>query len=188
MTMHSKRPSLLSRGPLVAVLALALVGVAAPSASADDLDRMSGTSHWRDRGRLHAKAEWLEWYKARVAWRKARHELRLEAARNRHLAKLLRRGRPKLRDVRRIMRARLRRTRRRRAERRDPPRKRRPVRAAPQRRDVDEDEDEERDELETRGSRRRRLPEYKVKPEKLDKDGQAIDDEGDEVLRRSKKR
>ncbi len=159
-------------------------------ARADDLDKLSGTSHWRDTGQLHAKTEWLDWYKARVAWRQARHELRLQAARNRYLARLLRRGRPKIGEVQRIMRARLRRPsdapRRRQVRRRGPTptRRRAPARAE------DEDEDEDRDELETRrGSRsREREPVYRVKPERLDKSGQAIDDEGDAVLRRSGKR
>ncbi|MCK5800437.1 MAG: hypothetical protein KAI47_24780 [Deltaproteobacteria bacterium] len=153
------------------------------SAKADDLDKVTGTSQWRDQGRLQAKTEWIDWYKARRAWRLARQSFRLEAARNRLLARLLRRGRPKIRDVRRIVRARLTRPRAvtPRAPRQRVGRGRAPVRAA---------EDEDEDVLETRPSRRRAppAPAYKVKPERLDKDGQAIDDEGDALLRGSGKR
>lgn len=158
-------------------------------ARADDLDKLSGTEGWRDKGQLHAKTEWIDWYRARVAWRKARQEMRLERARNRHLALLLRRGRPRISEVRRIMRGRLRRPVR--SVRVRVERQRRPIpraAVAPRARaqePIDEDEDRGRDVLETRPVKKRPpAPAYKVKPERLDKSGQAIDDEGDALFRK----
>lgn len=153
---------------------------------ADDLDKISGTEGWRDKGQLHAKTEWKDWYRARVAWRKARQEIRLERARNIHLAQLLRRGRPRISEVRRIMRGRLRRPMptpvRVRVER-----QRRPAPAPRAEEPPDEDEDRARDVLETRPEKKRPVaPAYKVKPERLDKSGQAIDDEGDALLKKGR--
>ncbi len=170
----------------LALIVMAVGAFGGGSARADDLDKVTGTSQWRDQGRLQAKTEWIDWYKARCAWRLARQSFRLEAARSRQLARLLRRGRPKIRDVRRIVRARLSRPRgvtprAPRALRQRVGRGSAPVRPA---------EDEDEDVLETRPPRRRAppAPAYKVKPERLDKDGQAIDDEGDALLRGSGKR
>lgn len=124
-----------------------------------------------------------------MAWRKARQELRLERARNLHLAQLLRRGRPRIAEVRRILRGRLRRPVRRPVRVRARVERRRPAPRARVEEPPDEDEDRGRDELETRPVKKRPVePAYKVKPERLDKSGQAIDDEGDALFRKGKGR
>jgi len=96
-----------SIGIVCAVLGT-LTAAAAPVA-ADPLDRISGTERWGRAQERDPTAEWKAWLAARVQWRRARRWFRLERARNRRLAQLLRRGRPEKRAVQRILRSRLRR-------------------------------------------------------------------------------
>lgn len=52
---------------------------------ADDLDKLSGMEHWKDRGEVHADSDWKDWYKARIAWRRAMRVFLLEKAKNQRL-------------------------------------------------------------------------------------------------------
>jgi hypothetical protein len=64
---------------------------------ADALDEVTGTEGWNAPVKIDEhKLEWQDWYRCRVVWRRALRDLRLQRARNRRLARLLRgRGAPK---------------------------------------------------------------------------------------------
>jgi hypothetical protein len=144
---------------------------------------MTGTEAWKTAGPESRQQEWQEWYRARASWRRARAELLVQRQRSHQLALMMRRSPdgPDLRQVRRVVRSR--------------PRSRPPAAdaGAPQTgADLDAF-------LNTRGRRRSppaaaggrasrdRTPEpppwVKVPLERLDDRGQAIDDEGDRVLK-----
>lgn len=171
------------RGALCfAVLALCSCATARSAAGRDKgpLDRISGTEGWRDVVGVDTEAEWKTWYDGRKKWRSSRRAMRLERARNRYLARILARAGAGVLDrraVRRVVRARLR--------RRGAPSWQRPKRAT---RALDQDED---DLLLGRKRRRSETPEppawTKVPVERLDKDGQAVDSEGDRVLRKTRR-
>lgn len=181
-----------ARGPAL-ILAALLLGVSPAPAVADPLDRVSGTESWRQAGTESIESEWKDWYRARVAWRRARRELWIQRQRNQQLAWLLHRsrGRPNLQRARRII-------------RNNPRRVRRP---APRAR-VDADAilrqgGQDRRPIkvynpgpapvsrrgEPAGARTPEPPSWvKVPVERLDNSGQAIDDEGDRVLQNSGKK
>jgi hypothetical protein len=163
----------MSRWMTVSIVCVFLLGSLWGSAQADPLDRISGTEHWRGGGNKSDKQEWADWLRARIAWRKAKRMLLLERARNLHLARLRKRGRPSLGDVRRVMRARLRPS--------------QPVRVQTDRRPLAEP-----DAVLQVGRQKAPQPSpgpsYDVPVERLDKHGQAVDDEGDRILNQPKKR
>ncbi|MCA9673287.1 MAG: hypothetical protein KC503_47180 [Myxococcales bacterium] len=174
-----------ARVVVAALLAAAVLSLSAPAVRAGDpLDKVSGTEDWNQVVGVDIEREWRTWYSGRRKWRRARAAMRLERARNRYLARILARaGRVDRRALRRVTRARLR--------RRAPAWQRPPRRT----RDGDQDQDEDDDLLLDGHSRRRRPvgqrepPKWiKVPVERLDKDGQAIDNEGDRVLRDAAKK
>lgn len=165
---------------------IGLLAAVAPAA-ADPLDRVTGTESWKTAGPQSVETEWKDWFRARVMWRKARQDLRVQRRRNHQLAQLLRysgkRGRINLNRARHIMRA------------PTPAPAPAPRRAAPDHADADamlqHGKERRRPVKVYNGGRRGRqsadkTPEppswIKVPVERLDNSGQAIDDEGDRVL------
>ncbi len=169
---------------LQSLCALCLICAASPAA-ADPLDRVTGTESWKTAGPQSVETEWQEWFRARVMWRKARQDMRVQRRRNHKLAQLLRyskRGRINLNRARHIIRTP--------AAAPAPA----PRRAKPNHADADA--------MLRHGRRRRPVKTYdgdrprrrganntpeppswiKVPLERLDNSGQAIDDEGDRVL------
>lgn len=159
-----------------------VVALCAPAA-ADPLDRVTGTESWKTAGPQSIESEWKDWFRARVLWRKARQDLRIQRRRNHQLAQLLRRskrGRVNLNRARHIMRS-------------TPVRRRA---AAADHSDADAMLQQSRNrrrpvKVYNPGPRPRRgggadTPEppswVKVPVERLDNSGQAIDSEGDRVL------
>lgn len=135
-------------------LSLTMTG---PASAEDPLDQVSGTEDWgRARPQRNVRGEWADWYRARVKWRWARNLLRIEGARNRRLATVLRRAKALDRNtVRQLMQG----------DRED---------AAPS----------------PRGRKRKSKDSgagFEVPLERLDRDGQAIDEEGEKLLRQEKK-
>lgn len=154
---------------------------------ADPLDRVSGTESWKTAGPQSIEREWSDWYRARVLWRKARQEWRIQRRRNHQLALLLRhgrRGRIDLGQARNI------------------------IRSRPVRRVAVEDHSDADAMLQQGRSRQRPVKVYnptpqprgrgrsdtpeppswvKVPVERLDNSGQAIDNEGDRILEDSTK-
>jgi len=165
-----------------------LVFLFAVPAVADPLDRVSGTESWKTAGPQSIDREWKDWYRARVQWRKARQELRLQRRRNHQLALLLRhgrRGRIDLGQARQI------------------------IRSRPARRVAKDHSDADAMLQRHNRTRRRGVKVYnptpqprgegrsdtpeppswiKVPVERLDNSGQAIDNEGDRVLEDTTKR
>jgi hypothetical protein len=78
------------------------------SAAADPLDRVTGTEGWKVRVPENIKLEWRDWYRARVGWRKAARDLRVQRTRSLRLAALLARrgGGPDPAVVRRLLKSR----------------------------------------------------------------------------------
>jgi hypothetical protein len=142
----------------------------AAEASGDPLDKITGTEGWSSGKPENISSEWKDWYRCRISWRKATRELRIQRLKSRRLAKMLRRTPegPDLSDVRKVIRStRLTRT---------------PLSgslsASGRRRE--------------QGSTGPRTPDpptwIKVPVERLDAEGQAIDEEGDQMLKQLKRR
>lgn len=181
----------MKRGPLI-ILPLLLLGTPGLALGEDPLDGVSGTETWKVAGPEDSDQEWREWYQLRVRHRRARAELRLQMARSHQLSVFLRKGgkksRPDMKQVRKVMRARL---------------VSRPAKAAPRRGSAGRmtgdgtfllpgEEAGQVSELQVGRSHKRRkgaTPEppqwVKVPVERLDDSGQAIDDEGDAELERA---
>jgi len=168
---------------LCSLLPLILVLYAAP-AKADPLDGITGTESWKTAGPMSRDAEWKEWYRARVAWRRSLSEFRNQQKRSHRLALLLRRfpSGPRFHQVHKIVRDR--------ALQPAPPAAAAPGNPAGQRRPhtiLPEPKDE-------RSAKRRRktapqTPEppswVQIPVERLDNKGQALDEEGDRELKRA---
>lgn len=142
----------------------------AVEASGDPLDKITGTEGWSSGKTENIESEWKSWYRYRISWRKSARELRVQRLKSRRLAQMLRRTPegPDLSDVRKVIRStRLTPT---------PP----SGSLSPSGRRHDE------------GSTGPRTPDpptwIKVPVERLDAEGQAIDEEGDRVLKRTKRR
>lgn len=145
----------------------------AVEASGDPLDKVTGTEGWSSGKAESISVEWKDWYRCRISWRKAARELRVQRLKSRRLAQMLRRSSdgPDLADVRKVIRS-TRLTTTPSASSMPPGRSndRRPGKGPP-------------------GSRTPDPPSWiKVPVERLDVDGQAIDEEGDQMLKRLKKR
>lgn len=176
----------------------ALLLAASPALADDPFERLSGTEDWRVAGPEDPDKEWRDWYRLRVESRRSLADLRLQAARSHRLAVMLRKSagdRPDMGRVRKVMRARL-------VDRpKEKPAPRRnaagrveagafllPGETAAQVAELEEDRPR-RHRGRGRGRRGKRTPEpptwVKVPVERLDDSGQAIDDEGDAVLKKS---
>lgn len=153
-----------------------LLGSTSGDLRADPLDRVSGTEEWGAAGPENLDAERREWYRARVKMRRARVDFSAERARNQRLAAL--RGQrdhgPDLVEVRRVLRM---------------PRNSdgASVEQAPSTRPASATEPGRPGASSSRKPKDRTPdppPETRIPLERLDSSGQAIDEEGDEELRR----
>lgn len=160
-----------------------LVLYAAP-AKADPLDGITGTESWKTAGPMSRDAEWKEWYRARVAWRRSLSEFRNQQKRSHRLALLLRRfpSGPRFHQVHKIVRDRsLRPAASTAVSPRAPAGQRRPHTILPEPR--------------SEGGKKRRQktapqtpeppPWVQIPVERLDNKGQALDEEGDRELKRA---
>jgi hypothetical protein len=169
---------------------LAVLAASLPTpAVADPLDKVSGTEDWNKAGPENLELEWREWFRARVEWRRASRDLRVQRVISARLAPLLERADPPAQnDLLRIIRAGMGPVSTPRPA--DPgevrpepryPKRPRPPAPAPPPPDAD-DSDRTTD----------RTPDppgwSKVPVEKLDKDGQALDEEGERELNRATKK
>jgi hypothetical protein len=150
---------------------MVLIGLlGAGETQGDPLDRVTGTEGWSSGKAESISSEWKDWYRCRISWRKAARELRIQRLKSRRLAQMLKRTPegPDLSDVRQVIRS----------SRLTPAS---PAASLPpgSRRSGDR----------STGPRTPDPPAWiKVPVERLDVDGQAIDEEGDQVLKRLKKR
>jgi hypothetical protein len=148
----------------------ALLLLAGGAQAADPLDRVSGTEGWKVGLPESIGDELKDWYRARISWRKAGRELRVQRTRSRRLAQLITRSaaKPDPRSVRRVLRSRR-------------------VRAFTAGEGAVKEPDIRRGRRRP-GARRGSTPPppqwIKVPVERLDSRGQAIDDEGDRELRK----
>jgi hypothetical protein len=60
----------------------------------DPLDKVRGTTAWREAKEEDLEAEWEDWYRMRVLWRTGLRQQRIEKGRNERVAALLRLPRP----------------------------------------------------------------------------------------------
>lgn len=144
-------------------MALIWVLGGAADASGDPLDKLTGTEGWSTKKSESLSFEWKDWYRCRIGWRKASRELRLQRLKSRRLAQMLRRSAdgPDLADVRRVIRS------------------TRLGAVSPRQRPAGKGP----------GNGTREPPSWiKVPVERLDLDGQAIDSEGDQELKRLNRR
>ncbi len=148
----------------------ALLLLAGDARADDPLDRVSGTETWKVDLPESIGDELKDWYRARISWRKACRELRVQRTRSRRLARLLIRSAdgPDPQIVRRVLRSRR-------------------VRAVTAGEGAVKEPDIRRRRRRP-GARRGSTPAppewIKVPVERLDNRGQAIDDEGDRELRK----
>jgi hypothetical protein len=184
------RCAVIRRAPLLLGLLVVAWTARPATTAADPLDKVSGMEDWNRAGPENIDAEWKDWYRARVEWRRASRELRIQRAISVRLAPLLERvDAPTPGEIRRVIRTGM-----------GPSPRRAPSPAhpapspAPKRRPRDvqpqtpaaappgEVVDPTTEETPEPGSWSR------VPVERLDKDGQAVDEEGDRELQRSIKR
>jgi len=179
-------------------LAWAVLAASLPTpAATDPLDKVNGMEGWNKAGPENLELEWHDWYRARVEWRRASRDLRVQRVISARLAPLLDRADPPTQDdLRRIIRSGT-----------------GPVAIPPAAPDADGARPAPQP-SHTKSPRPRprppapapappppadpgdgtadRTPEppgwSKVPVEKLDKDGQALDEEGDRELNRAGKR
>jgi hypothetical protein len=178
------------RGPIIALVAAAAFCGASPG-RADPLNKVTGTEDWSRAGPEDLAAEWEDWYRARAMWRRASREQRLQRGISARLAALLRGDRPPAAaEIKRIIRAGT-------ADLGSPARRAIPSakprtipRPAlqPWRSPVEEAPPGEGDAFDPpEGDAGSRSSDWSQVPvEKLDRDGQIIDEEGDRELRRSR--
>jgi hypothetical protein len=168
------------------LLAAALFG--AP-VHADPLDKVSGTEGWAHAGPENVELEWKDWFRARVAWRRASREMRVQRVVSLRLSKLLERSQdPSFDEIKAIIVSGMRELPASNSgapppAERPPPVKRKPPAPPPP---------DEGGEAAPTPAPRPRPPAAKVGEdwskvpvERLDKDGQALDDEGDRVLKKA---
>ena len=177
------------RGHLI-VISILILGAPAAALGDDPFLQLAGTENWKSAGPEDPEQEWREWYRLRVKHRRALAELRLQQARSHQLAVFLRkagaRGRPDMKRVRKVMRARL-------VEKpsKAPPRATAGTISGDGTFLLPGEDAGQVAELEQRSRKRRKgeTPEpprwVKVPVERLDDSGQAIDEEGDEELDRA---
>jgi hypothetical protein len=178
------RSSVLRKSSLLAALLLA-AGVV----RADPLDKVTGTEDWHKAGPQDTEAEWKDWYKGRVAWRRGARDLRVQRVISVRLARLLLRADdPGFEQLKRIIQAGLKAIpdeaapqpapgpRPRTTPRRRPGPRPRPAPPPPPPTQVEAPEPTEAD-SESGGY-------TEVPVERLDDKGQAIDEEGDRELQR----
>ncbi len=185
--------------PRLTALCLALAGLlVGTGAASDPLDKVSGTEGWERAGPEDLEAEWKDWYRGRVEWRRASRELRVQRVVSQRLAAILERsGETSFEQIKRIIIAGMKGL---------PPDPDAPVAPAPtpapkaggKRRptptpkvapEPPEPPPEEKPAPEEKPPPRKPKPKpedwSKVPVERLDKDGQAIDDEGEKVLKKA---
>jgi len=168
-------------------LVAAAVALLGGGAAADPLDKVTGTEDWHKAAPENPEQEWKDWYRARVEWRRASRELRIQRVVSHRLAKLLERiDPPTFGEVQRILRAGVggvepapvedpHPARAGRPAPRPRPRPARPPRPLPPAPPDAPAADETPEPGEW----------TKVPVEKLDKDGQVLDDEGERVLKKT---
>jgi hypothetical protein len=179
-------------------LCLAAAGLLVGSGAAGDpLDKVTGTEGWEHAGPEDVEAEWKDWYRGRVELRRASREIRVQRVVSQRLAKLLE-GSTEMsfEEIKRIIVAgtkglpadpdtpapap---------ASEPPPPPSKRPARPGPA---PAADPAPEPEEPAPPAPRKPAKPSSaddgdwtKVPVERLDKDGQALDDEGDRVLKKA---
>lgn len=149
---------------------------------ADALDRVTGTEGWRTRPES-ISAEWRDWYRARVAWRREHREQRVQRVRSHRIGLLLEKypDGPRLEEVVAVLRSRSLRM----PAGSGPGPVPAPVQPALP---LDGSESQEEVGVEAHAGSKEQGKEppawVKVPVEKLDASGQAIDEEGDRELER----
>jgi hypothetical protein len=147
---------------------------------ADALDRVTGTEGWRSRPES-VSAEWRDWYRARVTWRREHREQRIQRVRSHRIGRLLEKypDGPRLEEVVQVLQSR---------SLRMPAGSGAGPAPAPAQPALPLDGSEGPEEVGVEAGSKEHGKEppawVKVPVEKLDASGQAIDEEGDRELDR----